>query len=73
MRLSRLVQSTTSLFSAVSKSNSMSTATIAPVTSLELSGKKGEFQRSDAKWRNWIKDTTNMNGASIKSTTIIIV
>jgi glutathionyl-hydroquinone reductase len=23
---------------------------------LDRSGKKGEFQRTDAKWRNWIQD-----------------
>lgn len=30
-------------------------ALVAPATSLDLAGSKGEFTRSDALWRNWIK------------------
>ena len=58
MRISRFLQSTTSLFTTISKSASSMT----PVTSLDLSGTKGEFKRSDAKWRNWVKDTTTTDG-----------
>ena len=60
MRLSRLLHSTTSLFSSISKN--ASTDIMAPVTSLDLSGTKGEFKRSDAKWRNWVQDTTTLDG-----------
>jgi hypothetical protein len=65
MKISRFfLQSTTSLFgtsssSIVSKSTCIA---MAPITSLDLSGTKGEFKRSDAKWRNWVKDTTTMDG-----------
>jgi hypothetical protein len=40
----------------------MAAAATTAVTSLDLSGKKGEFQRSTAKWRHWIRATTDADG-----------
>jgi hypothetical protein len=52
MRLSRLASS------FMTMSSQQAGATAAPVTSLDLVGAKGEFKRSVAAWRNWIKDGT---------------
>jgi hypothetical protein len=67
MRLSRFFHPTTSLFTSMSSTTTssnlpMAAAATTAVTSLDLSGKKGEFQRSTAKWRNWIHATTDADG-----------
>lgn len=59
MNILRVVRSVTTLYSTMSSKGVETTA--APITSLELSGGKGEFQRSVAKWRNWIKSTSDSN------------
>jgi hypothetical protein len=44
---------------ATSATTATSTGMAPPVTSLDLSGTKGEFERSDAKWRNWVEDASS--------------
>jgi hypothetical protein len=67
MQLSRFFHSTTSLFISMSSTTTssnlpMAAAATTAVTSLDLSGKKGEFQRSTAKWRHWIRATSDADG-----------
>jgi hypothetical protein len=53
----------------------MAAAATTAVTSLDLSGKKGEFQRSTAKWRHVIRATTDADGTHLcaKTTHFIVL
>jgi glutathionyl-hydroquinone reductase len=52
----------------------MTTTSPSKVMRLDRSGKKGEFQRTEAKWRNWIQDSKgdDKNGMKLFSSYVFV-